>query len=87
VAGVEAGGEPGVYFFGGALEGRLVFGAKHVRPKENVCRKVNGVWSGEKVRNGGLQALVLLEVSRLESLRDIVRVLGGGEGGKQDERG
>jgi hypothetical protein len=45
------------------------------------------VWNGEKVRNGGLQALVLLEVSRLESLRDIVRVLGGGEGGKQDERG
>jgi hypothetical protein len=45
------------------------------------------VWNGEKVGKGSLQALVLLEVSRLESLRDIVRVLGGGEGGKQDEHG
>jgi hypothetical protein len=54
---VEAGGEPGVYFFGGALEGRLVFGAKHVRPKENVCRK-EGKWrvewrEGEKWRLTG----------------------------------
>jgi hypothetical protein len=45
-----------------------------------VGREVNGVWNGQKVGRGSLQALVLLEVSRLESLRDIVRMLGSGKG-------
>jgi hypothetical protein len=36
---------------------------------------------------GSLQALVFLEVSRLESLRDIVRVLGSGKGDEGDECG
>jgi hypothetical protein len=48
--------------------------------KMYVGREVNGVWNGQKVGRGSLQALVLLEVSRLESLRDIVRMLGSGKG-------
>jgi hypothetical protein len=52
-----------------------------------VGREVNGVWNGQKMGRGNLQALVFLEVSRLEGLRDIVRVLGSGKGNEGDECG